>query len=233
MTNGKPPIRILLAEAPLELVPRELWSHPSVYKYARKRGKPPASILLDSNVHHQAMKRLTGKEWRGRPDIVHTVLLVLLDSPLVKKGLAEVIVHTAADYMITIDPSTRLPRNYLRFTGLIEQLFENGQVPPNTDKPLLTVKPASLEAIIKIHKMKPVLIDQYDGEPVPIRELVGMIEEERVNTIIVPSTPHALITPKLRHLDIITYKIRNLGEAEPWTIVSHILVAVALSQDLL
>ncbi len=233
MTNGKPLIRILLAEAPLELVPRELWSHPSVYKYARKRGKPPASILLDSNVHHQAMKRLTGREWRGRPDIVHTVLLVLLDSPLIKKGLAEVIVHTVADYMITIDPSTRLPRNYLRFTGLIEQLFENGQVPPNTDKPFLTIKPASLKTIIKIHEMKPVLIDQYDGEPVPIKELVGMIEKERVDTIIAPSTPHALITPKLRQLDVTTYKIRNLGEAEPWTIVSHILVAIALSQGLL
>ncbi|HID51049.1 MAG TPA: 16S rRNA methyltransferase, partial [Anaerolineae bacterium] len=34
-------LKLVLAEAALELVPRELWGHPSVYKSARKRGKSP------------------------------------------------------------------------------------------------------------------------------------------------------------------------------------------------
>ena len=76
------------------------------------------------------MKKLEESERRGRPDIVHFALLEALGSPLNKERLLQTYVHTLKNHVITISPETRLPRNYDRFVGLMEQLFELGQVPP-------------------------------------------------------------------------------------------------------
>ena len=151
----RPRIKLVLAEAALETVPREIWGHPAVYKTAKRRGKTPASILLDRSLHHQAMKNLPEAEKRGRPDIVHVSLLEALSSPLNREGLLETYVHTIGDYAIFINPETRLPRNYNRFVGLIEQLFEIGRVPPEGE-PLLTLKPMSLRVLLE--QIKPTRI---------------------------------------------------------------------------
>jgi hypothetical protein len=103
------PLTLILAEAPLETIPRELWSHPSVYRYARKRGKPPRSLLLDAAMHHQAMKKLPGRERRGRPDIVHTLLLAVLDSPLCRHTACRIIIHTVGDMIIHVRPRHEAP----------------------------------------------------------------------------------------------------------------------------
>ncbi|MCC6050815.1 MAG: 16S rRNA methyltransferase, partial [Thermofilum sp.] len=56
-------MHLLLAEAGLELVPKELWSHPAVRASARRRGKKPGEILLDVALHHSAMVGL-GERWK-------------------------------------------------------------------------------------------------------------------------------------------------------------------------
>jgi rRNA small subunit pseudouridine methyltransferase Nep1 len=76
------------------------------------------------------MKKLEESEKRGRLDIVHFALLEALGSPLNREGLLQTYVHTINDYVITVNPETRLPRNYNRFVGLMEQLFESYRVPP-------------------------------------------------------------------------------------------------------
>lgn len=115
-------IHLVFAEASLELVPTNLLSHPSVKKYAERFNKG-TSILLDDSYHHSAMRNLKHWEKRGRPDIVHLSLLEALGSPLCKEGKLKLYVHTWDDNLLIIDPSTRLPRNYNRFKGLMEQLL--------------------------------------------------------------------------------------------------------------
>lgn len=119
-----------LAESALELVPEELWGHRSVKRNARRRGKKPSDVLLDLSLHFAAARRLQGWEKRGRPDIVHTTLLYVLSTPLCRRGLLRVYVHTVADLVIEVRPDTRIPKNYNRFVGLMEQLLKNGRVPP-------------------------------------------------------------------------------------------------------
>jgi len=111
-------LKIILLESALETVPHEIWRHPAVVKNARRRGKKPGETLLDVSLHYHAMKNLKDREKRGRPDIVHTTLLELLESPLNKEGHLEVYVHTYQGHVIFIDPSTRIPRNYNRFGAL-------------------------------------------------------------------------------------------------------------------
>nr|WP_230972355.1 16S rRNA methyltransferase [Archaeoglobus neptunius] len=110
----------------MELVPPEIACHPSVAFDARRRGKNPDSIILDDSKHHSAMKKLPFREKRGRPDIIHQCLLLLLDSP-VSKDL-EIYVHTLSGHIIKVNPKTRLPRNYNRFVGLMEDLFRKRRI---------------------------------------------------------------------------------------------------------
>lgn len=142
-------LKVVIAEASLELVPREICMHPAVLKNARLRGKKPTEVLLDKSVHYHAMKGLPNVVKRGRPDIVHVTLLELLSSPLNIEGRLQIFIHTYGDYVIEVSPETHVPRNYNRFVGLMEQLFIEGAVPPESGKRLLTLYPSTVTNLLK------------------------------------------------------------------------------------
>lgn len=128
-------LRLLFAETALELVPEDLWAHPSVSKPAKTRNKRPGETLLDDTFHHSAMKqaadrgRFADLDRRGRPDILHTSLLVAMESRLNKEGRLQVWVHTRDDRLIWIRPDVRLQRAQHRFYGLMERLLVDSVVP--------------------------------------------------------------------------------------------------------
>ncbi len=135
--NAAPMLTIILADAELELVPPALAGHPAIRTSARKRGRSPVSILLDSSLHHPALLRFPEGERRGRPDVVHVFVLLCLDSILNQEGRLRTIVHTRNDEVLRFARETRLPRNYTRFVGLMEDLFAKGRVPE--EEPLVTL----------------------------------------------------------------------------------------------
>ncbi len=132
-------LTIILAESELEIMPGELVNHPLIVSFAHQRRKQPERILLDSNYHHVAMKDLVGGRRRGRPDIIHLFLLTALESIANKKGQLKIIIHTRNDDVIYVNPETRIMRNYDRFVGLIEQLFEK-KVVRSEEQTLLELK---------------------------------------------------------------------------------------------
>lgn len=140
-------LTLVLADAELELVPQPLTGHPSVQASAKKRGRSPGSILLDSSLHHPALKRVPEGERRGRPDLVHGFVLLCLDSVLNAEGRLRTIVHTRNDEVIRFAPDTRIPRNYTRFVGLMEDLFQKGAV-PEEDPLVVLEKGVSLENLL-------------------------------------------------------------------------------------
>ena len=116
-------LNVVIAEAALELVPGEIRRSPAVWKDAEKRGLEPTRILLDRSFHHSAMARLKEDFKRGRPDLVHSTLLSMTCSPLYIEGRLRVFVHTRGDLTLEIAEKTRLPKNYLRFRGLMEKVL--------------------------------------------------------------------------------------------------------------
>lgn len=122
-------LSFLLAESALELVPKELWGHPSVRAWCRRFGRKPHEAILDVSYMHTAMARLPEKERRGRPDIVHLFLLSVLESPAGAKGLVDVYVHTREDRLFYVEPGTHIPRAYTRFVGLFSQLLKGEDTP--------------------------------------------------------------------------------------------------------
>jgi rRNA small subunit pseudouridine methyltransferase Nep1 len=138
-------LHLILADSELERVPAEIARHKVIRYFARKRGRRPTELLLNSSKHHPAMRKLADGERRGRPDIVHAALLQALDSPANAVGELRTYVHTRHDAVIRVSPQTRLPRAYDRFEGLIEQLFLLGAVPPGN--PLMTISPGTLKEL--------------------------------------------------------------------------------------
>jgi rRNA small subunit pseudouridine methyltransferase Nep1 len=169
--NGK--LRLALLESALELVPKEIWGHPAVSKNARRRGKKPGETLLDVSLHYHAMLKLRDREKRGRPDIVHVTLLNVLESPLNKEGFLEVYVHTYSNKVVFIDPSVRIPRNYNRFVGLMEQLLTRGKVPPGADKPLMHVEAMNIKELVEHLGVDGLILLSAEGEMKPLGEIVS------------------------------------------------------------
>ncbi|VDL95242.1 unnamed protein product [Schistocephalus solidus] len=58
-----------------------------------------------------------------RPDITHQCLLMLLDSPLNRMGMLQVFIRTQKNILIEVNPKTRIPRTFDRFSGLMVQLL--------------------------------------------------------------------------------------------------------------
>eukprot|EP01035_Chromulina_nebulosa_P018747 gene18747-24513_t len=69
------------------------------------------------------MKKFDKDPQMYRPDIIHQEIMAALDSPLNKSGHMKIYVHTEANVLIEINPKTRIPRTYKRFSGLMVQLL--------------------------------------------------------------------------------------------------------------
>ncbi|MCQ8903071.1 MAG: hypothetical protein NQU42_03100 [Methanothrix sp.] len=164
-------IHMLLADSELELVPREIMGYPAVRLNAKKRNKSPAKSLLDASLHHSAMRALPMGDRRGRPDIVHLFLLVALESVLNRMGQLRVCIHTRNNEMITLDPTTRIPKNYPRFVGLMESLFEAGSVPER--EPLIVMqRDRNISACIREIPHEKVVLLSPDGKRVRLSDYV-------------------------------------------------------------
>jgi rRNA small subunit pseudouridine methyltransferase Nep1 len=119
-------VNVVLTESALELVPKEIRNHPAVKKDAERRGKETSEILLDRSIHHAAMLKLKDSQKRGRPDLVHIVVLSVTGSPMYADGLVKLYIHTLDDKVIDVKERTMLPKNYFRFRNLMEQCLAGG-----------------------------------------------------------------------------------------------------------
>jgi len=169
-------LTLALVESALQLVPQEIQSHPQIKRSSRQRGKKPNQILMDRAFHHSAMQQLAKRtpsmhpEKMGRPDIVHTTLLQILETPLNWEGELRVLIHTQDNHIITINPKVRLPKNYIRFIGLIEQLFDCQKV-PEEGEPLLTLEKGGLLQLVRKLEPSKVLAFSRLGKPALIRRV--------------------------------------------------------------
>lgn len=174
--RGRCVLRIILADAEVELAPAEIAGHPAVRKDAQSQGKRPGEILLDQNQHGPAMARLEDGKRRGRPDIVHYTLLTLLESPLAKEGRLEVAIHTRDSLLIHVRPDTRLPRGEARFQGLLGKVLREGR---SHDKdPLLWVDgECTPRHVVKTFAKGPVVRLDETGGPIHPMELAAMAKD--------------------------------------------------------
>lgn len=223
MTGSGRALYLLLLESALELVPAEIAGEPSVVKVARRRGKKPEETLLDVSLHYDAMKRLRDREKRGRPDIVHFSLLEALESPLNKSGHLKVFVHTYAGLVIGARPDVRLPKNYNRFVGLMEQLLVAGRVPPGSSDPLLWARELELGELLRSEGLNGLVLLWERGEPVTPLQVIERAVNENM-AVGVGGFQHGDFSPKVLGMAKSKYSIYP-SPLPAWVVVSRLLAA--------
>jgi len=147
-------LKVILLESPLELAPPS-W---------------PYGPLIDKRYHYHKLSAFTRKWKRGRPDIVHTTLLVLLDSLLNANGSLEVYVHTLDGKVYYVSPEERLPKHYDAFKQIMAQLLQRGKVPPEGE-PLMWLAYESLSDFVKEHGK--IILLWEKGEPRRFKEIAS------------------------------------------------------------
>ena len=185
-------LTIILAESELELIPSKIISHPAVISYAKQRNKKPKGLILDSSFHHSAMMDLPEGNRRGRPDIVHIFLLNALESILNKKGKLKIIIHTRNNEAIFVDSKTRIMRNYSRFIGLFEQLFEKRKIVAE-EKILIELKEDfPLEKIISNEEHDFVITFSENGKIVDLNDYLTDLKNKKIKNIlcVIGGFPH-------------------------------------------
>ena len=182
---------LILAESELELVPEEIVNHPQVRGYARYTHKTPSRTLLDSAEFFKAQLRIPDGDRRGRPDLIHTALILALDSPACRRRELQVMIHTRNNRVIIINPETRIPKNYKRFVGLIEQLFETGRVPPTGEALLSMEREMTLPELVNSLSPKKTIVFDAGGTLVKLPdELRTHLEPVDDAVVIVGGFPH-------------------------------------------
>jgi rRNA small subunit pseudouridine methyltransferase Nep1 len=85
--------------------------------------------ILDAYCHRDVMRSLPGASRRGRPDIVHTTLLLCQGSELNRQGRLRTYVHTRDDKVIEVGRDTDVHPNYIRFLQEMGSLLQGKEVP--------------------------------------------------------------------------------------------------------
>jgi rRNA small subunit pseudouridine methyltransferase Nep1 len=179
-------LNFILAESALELVPEEIRRSSAVAADAKRRGMLPSEILLDRSFHHSAMERLEDGEKRGRPDLVHQALLSVTCTPLYLEGNVRVFVHTCGDLVLELEKGTRLPKNYIRFRGLVEKVLAE-----RPREGLVRVFPASMRELVRMTVSPDVVFGlSVRGERTKLEALGGSVAASRNPCIVIGGFPH-------------------------------------------
>jgi len=175
----------VLAESALELVPEGIRKRPAVVSDAKRRQKEASAILLDRSFHHSAMTKLNDSEKRGRPDLVHVTLLDVTGTPLYLDGSVRILVHTYDDVVLEIAEKTRIPKNYIRFRGLMEETLEE-----RPKQGLIRVHSMDIKELIRKISTDKVYGLTVQGKMTPLEELAEMITANKNPCIMVGGFPH-------------------------------------------
>jgi rRNA small subunit pseudouridine methyltransferase Nep1 len=213
---------LVFVETSLELVPPEIIRHPSVKRNAKRRGKRAEETLLDRSLHHYAMDRIPDAEKRGRPDILHFCMLEAMGSPLNRKGHLRLWANTLQGYHVEVAPSTRPPRDCIRFNGLMEQLFLNGQVPPDSQDPLMRLTKDSLKDFVKRSSPSKVIALSSHGEESNFPDVAKILSKEDKPMLLIGAYPAGPMKEETLDLADEVYSVYP-ESLEAWTITSRMV----------
>ncbi len=223
----EPALFFILAESALEPIPTELRNHPKFRRYAKNQNKSPEAIIFDKSIHSFLIKNPEVYEKRGRPDLVHISLLSILGTPLCKAGRLKIFLHTVNNRVIQVDPSVRLPRNYIRFIGLISQLFEMGQVPPKGPG-LLSLKKMTMQELIDEITPKYTILFSETGKEVELMNFMSRIVDHVPLAVIVGGFPHGKFSKETSHCANEIVAISNVS-FDAHIVVSRVIYAYEIA----
>lgn len=157
---------------------------------SKRRGVAPSGILLDRSLHHSAMLRLDDSFRRGRPDLVHVTLLAVTGAPLYLDGGVKAYVQTYSGKVVEFEERTRIPKNYLRFRGLMEKALagEGGG--------LVRVYDSTVAELVRRIGAGATVGLSIQGEPSSFQELGGFLASVESSCVVIGGFPRGHFSPE-------------------------------------
>jgi rRNA small subunit pseudouridine methyltransferase Nep1 len=220
-------LTLILAESSIERIPPQLVKHPSVIAHARRKRREPSSLILDRSYHHSAIRAAEGKDpsgdflKRGRPDITFHVLLQALGSPLNREGLLRTYVHTIEDSVIDVDSRVKLPRNYDRFIGLLEQLYEERSVPQG-EQPLLSIRKCALPELVRESGVSTLVAFSTLGKPASVKDACVPIVEADAPAVLIGGFAHSHFSKSTTQLASHLFSI-DRESLDAWVVAARVI----------
>lgn len=212
----------LIADASIELVDKYL-ENKSKSKIRRLSDR-----LLDISHHYHLIRKNHKKHLlnRGRPDIIHFGLLLLLDSILNKEKMLEVYIHTVDNYIIYVNPEVRLPKNYERFKGLMADLLIRKKIHADNGKTtLLAIQYNSITSFINQIKPSIRIGLTRHGIPTSVTNLTKQIILEKNPLIVVGGFQKGTFSKQIA--EIINKKVSiDPQSLHLWTVISKIVATI-------
>ncbi|HKZ42702.1 MAG TPA: hypothetical protein VJ044_17190, partial [Candidatus Hodarchaeales archaeon] len=170
--------------------------------------------------HHAAMLRLEEHYRRGRPDLVHIALLEAASTPLFLEKQLRICVHTIGGKAIFLGEGVRLPRSYLRFIGLMEQLLKEGVV--SDGQRLLEVTDLSFKELLGRVGASVTIGLSRTGKPSSFEAIADYLASIDDPALVIGGFPRGHFTEATTtHIDR-TYSISSLA------LEAHVVIARAL-----
>lgn len=225
------PLIIILAECGLELIPKQIRSHPAVRQNVSQSNY--SSQLLDNALHFSAMKNLKNIEKRGRPDITHACLLNALGSSLNKSGNLILFIHTIHDLIFKINPEIRIARNYNRFKGLMAKLMIDRSINVKVNNmPLISQVDGNFEDLISEYKNPEIILLSNRGKLIKNYEQLFPKDLMRNIIVIIGGFQKSTFSKKI---NAISNKFISLSKypLDAWVVISKIINFYELSHNLI
>jgi rRNA small subunit pseudouridine methyltransferase Nep1 len=177
-------ISLILADAEVERVPllcSDGTSPPRVcsVKDAELRG----IIVLDSYIHRHIMQGLDDAERRGRPDIVHSFLLLAQGSRACEDGKLASFIHTRGEEVITVGRKYKPDQNYIAFLCSFSELFEKGHIDGEEDG-LVLERDLELKGLLGRLRPDKVVALTPSGDKNDLHQVLRDSDEKHVAVII-------------------------------------------------
>ena len=177
-------ISLILADAEVERVPSlcsDGTAPPRVcsVKDAELRG----IIILDSYIHRHIMEGLDDAERRGRPDIVHSFLLLAQGSRACKDGKLASFIHTRGGEVITVGSRYNPDQNYISFLCSFSELFEKGSI-DGEEEGLVLERDMDLKALLGRLMPDEVIVLTPSGDKQDLRQALNLANEKHLAVII-------------------------------------------------
>jgi rRNA small subunit pseudouridine methyltransferase Nep1 len=208
MKNSRSPtFSIILVESALECIRFRPKNKKNLKKIQIQKNKSLENIILDVSIHNHLMQNLPEKNKRGRPDIIHNSLLLALGSRLNKEGRLNFFVHTRNDEIITFNPALRIPRNYNRFIGLMQQLFKVKRIPPHAPQTLISITSESLEELLHILNPDRIILYSERGTRYNDEDLKKIFSENNNVVALIGGFPHGDFSQKVLNFPALNVSI--------------------------
>ena len=153
-------IHVILAEAEVELLPSTV------------KGRLPDVRILDSFLDGDMVRSLPDPRRRGRADVAHSALLLLLSSEQFEHGHLRVWLHTRGDEVIEIGPRAQVQPNYLDFLVSLSALYDKGALGEGEAKWSIE-RHTTLDHLLSRLAVDAVLLLSPRGERIPLEALLN------------------------------------------------------------